>query len=208
MRYSITLGLIVGKTMFSLLSNKQRIFEQLSAFNSQDLTTAAENLTFVITSLKIEVSELLANRQKHGVLLPDENRKTDKPQFKDLTLPQILLNHEELTATINTLCLTEAIIVRDSLSNCLTDLEEQGKLSLTSLCHEKDTYITPLNKESDKQAQKTSEKSNVSPIRLTQIKQRLALATKETSTKQTQIKEKLNALLTPKLEISEINKRA
>ena len=43
--------------------------------------------------------------------------------------------------------------------------------------------------------EKPTDKPNISPIHLTQIKQRLAKANQETSDKQTKIKNKLNALL-------------
>ena len=180
--------------MFSLLSQQVKLLEQLNAYTATELKSVCKNITFILESLNIEVSQLLATRREHGVLLPymNKGRNLNVDEMNQLSLHQLLLNKSSLTQAVNTLCLSEAIVVRNNFNDCLESLAEKGDETFTALAGMNFTVDT-----SEKNHVGSTVKSNVSPIHLTQIKQRLAKATKSPSEKQIQVKNKLNSLLTP-----------
>lgn len=191
-----------------MLSSQKQLIEQLNTYTNKELEIVGVNLLFIIESLQAEVSQLLLNRRNHGVIIALENVTDKTVSLEKLSLSQLLLDKINLTHAINTLCLTEAIIVKDNFRNCLDELEEQGKLSLPSSINNLALieYGTKFSKEN---TPKTVETNNVSPIRLTQIKQRLAQAVQHTSNKQAKIKDKLNGMLvSSQKETSDITKLA
>lgn len=169
----------------------------LSNFSTQELEAVCVNFKLTISLLEQSVTELLKNRQVHGALLPRENKSIEKAIHKGtkkLSYEQILLEKEYLIMTINELCLTEAIIVRDNFSNCLEFITAQELPS--SSVKQLVANALPKNKESGTDTAGIIEKSNISPIRLTEIKQRLAQALITSDDKKEQVKSKLNKLIT------------
>lgn len=171
--------------MFTLLANQTKLMDLLQNYSPQECEVVFANLKLTIELLNRCATELLANRRNYGVLLPQSDEKDKVLSGKKSKLvinKQLLLEEKTLIIAINSLCLTEAIIVRDNFSNCLELITEQNTET---------TVVT--------------EKSNVSPIRLTEIKQRLAKAVQISSNKQGDIKCRLNKLLdTPTACISKI----
>tara|TARA_R100001377_G_scaffold8254_1_gene4320 strand:- start:2090 stop:2638 length:549 start_codon:yes stop_codon:yes gene_type:complete len=169
----------------------------LSNFSTQELEAVCVNFKLTIRLLEQSVTELLENRRLHGALLPRENKSIDKvinKGIQKLSYEQILLEKEYLIMTINELCLTEAIIVRDNFSNCLEFITAQELQSSSVKKLVNNTLAT--NKESGADTAAIIEKSNISPIRLTEIKQRLAQALIISDDKKEQVKSKLNELIT------------
>lgn len=176
--------------MFSRLSNPVTLLDQLNALTLQELQEACKNIKFIIDALSIETSQLMSNQREYSSLVvePSKSKVLAVGELDKQVLQQVLLNKSILVQIINTLCLSEAIVVRNNFSNCLEDIIEEKSLSFPTVTAEKKAKITN---------HKPVEKSNVSPINLTQIKQRLAKATQEPSVKQAEIKNKLNALISP-----------
>jgi len=180
-----TSALYGRKMMFNLLSNQAKLLTLLGSYSTEDLTIVSDNLKLTIKLLSHNVTQLLENRRAHGVLLPQADSLTlhlsDK-EIQALDGKQIIIKQEYLISTINHFCLTEAIIVRDNFINCLEAITEEGCpiFPATIVKHEKTIAL---------------DKNNVSPIRLTEIKQRLAQAIQKTDKKQQQIKSRLNNLL-------------
>lgn len=174
--------------MFTLLSNQATLLALFKTYSAEEKIVTVENLTLIINSLSKEVALLLKNRRNHGVLLPEGVSQTpamDEDMLVDLGLKNLLLNKSYLLTAINTLCLTEAIFVRDNFSNCITLIADELPLA------KKATVLPQVNKAI------TSDKNNVSPIRLSDIKQRLAQAVLDSDKKNDLIKNKLNNLLLP-----------
>jgi hypothetical protein len=174
--------------MFNLLSNQTKLLALLSRYSTEELASVNNNLKLTIKLLSHNVTLLLKNRRIHGVLLPQVDKLilnlSDK-EIQALSCEQILLTQEYLINTINSFCLTEAVIVRDNFSNCLAFIAEEG------------FSVTPAIMEKNDKRENTIplEKNNVSPIRLTEIKQRLAHAIQTPENKQQRIKSRLNNLL-------------
>ena len=174
--------------MFVHLSHQVTLIKQLNAYTDQEFGSAYNNITLVIESLNVEVSQLISYRREHGVLIPPTHKdgSLNDARLNSLSLQELLLNKALLIQAVNTLCLSEAIVVRNALSNCLETISEQ-KASIYNIIKTEEPVKINIEKPTDK--------PNISPIHLTQIKQRLAKANQETSDKQTKIKNKLNALL-------------
>jgi hypothetical protein len=182
-------ALFKEKRMFTLLSNQAKLLTLLGYYSSQDLETVSANLKLTIKLLSHNVTELLDNRRVHGVLLPQEDpaKNIQHQNIKTLSCEQLLLKQEYLINTINGFCLTEAIIVRDNFSNCLEFLAEE-KFPTLPLAIVKQNKLEKVT---------ITERDNVSPIRLTEIKQRLSQAVHSSENKHEQIKSRLNNLLAP-----------
>jgi len=178
--------------MFNLLSSQTKLLTLLSQYPINELQVVCDNLKLITRLLNLNATELLANRRDYGVLLPQEDTinisiKKEKPA---LPCNELLLDKRSLTKVINSFCLTEAILVRNNFSNCLDFITEQNIA----------TQTIPVAKPANFDKTTDIEKSNVSPIRLTAIKQRLANAIQNPTEKQAQVKNKLNSLLdTPRV---------
>ncbi len=176
--------------MFNLLSNQTKLLTLLGCYSSQDIEVVSENLKLIIKLLSRSVTDLLEHRRISGVLLPQESNniaELSHESIQALNCAQLLLNQEYLIKTINSFCLTEAIIIRNNFSNCLEFLTDEA------------LQTSPLAtiKEKKKETKNTNQvdTNNVSPIRLTEIKQRLAQAVQTPDNKKEQIKNRLNNLL-------------
>lgn len=196
--------------MFNLLSNQTKLLKLVNNYTEQEFGIVCTNLKLTIELLSISASDLLANRRTYGLLLPTEDVVTKKLSSKEPSIKintQLLLEQKNLISAINTLCLTEAIMVRDNFINCLELLNEQDDEDENSYKVKQQTLInTPTEQSSEKIV--VSEKNNVSPIRLTEIKQRLAQAVQTSAEKQDGIKNRLNKLLdTPTANISKITSK-
>lgn len=195
--------------MFTLLSNQKKILSLLNESSKQSIDSVYKNMATIIKLLSTDIDQLLNNKQNLGVLIPQDNQKTlpiTHNEIANLDLAQLMTEPYNLVSAINTLCLTEAIIVRDNFSNCIEIAEE-----LTNKANKPVVEITVQPKPQPKAKAETEtetetsrinstkaqsfDKNNVSPIRLTQIKQRLAEAAQANLEKQNAIKNRLNKLL-------------
>ncbi|TYK65842.1 hypothetical protein [Colwellia echini] len=204
--------------MFTLLSNPKQIHLLCNDFSNQEVDTLCNNMALIVTALSLDVNQLLDNRRTHNALITQaENIKVDvsEDELYQMGLAKILSNHDYLVQAINTLCLTEAIIVRDNFSNCietlsLSNLKTNTLTSAsTNTDNNKQLQHTIFSKIEDNPVPKSVSKikssiensaenasnSNVSSIHLAQIKQRLANAALESEHKKEQVKNKLNGLL-------------
>ncbi len=183
--------------MFNLLSNQTKLLKFISNYTEQEVKVVCRNLTLTVELLNASVDDLLANRRTYGVLLPqgDAIRTQNSEEALMLINTQLLLDHKHIIRAINTLCLTEAIMVRDNFINCLEVINEENNEREISL-HIKQKSLKNNTQEQSTVTIVVSKKSNVSPIRLTEIKQRLAQAVQTSEDKKEQVKNKLNKLLT------------
>ena len=187
--------------MFIALSNQATLLALFKAYTTQERDMVLGHLNTLINALNLPVDDLLDNRRKHGLLLPalllpkatkQNNTMSDKA-LQALSTKELLLNQSYLIQAINTFCLSEAVLVRDNFSNCIEifmDIEPSPITVNSVTAAQNENIKSSENKDS-------VEKNNVSPIRLTAIKQRLAQAAKDSADKQAQIKNRLNSLLTP-----------
>ena len=182
-------GIKKGKKMFNLLSNQTSLLAVLSKSSKTDFEVINNNLQLTIKLLSRPANELLAHRKENGSILTQRDADItplSNMQMQQLTLEQLLVEQGYILCAINSLCLTEAIIVRDNFINCLEIMETEIAL--------------PESKRSNnityQQNETLVEKSNVAPIYLTQIKQKLAKALTAKEEKRQQVKAKLNALST------------
>ncbi|KGJ87032.1 hypothetical protein ND2E_0439 [Colwellia psychrerythraea] len=157
------------------------------------------NFELTVKLLNQSVTKLLENRRLHGVLLPNEGESINKAVHKlsqNLSCEQVLLEKEYLVITINKLCLTEAVLVRDNFSNCLEFITER-KLQKSSSSPVKHSTASNSN---DVAIGKVAHiaRSNISPIRLTEIRQKLAHALEPAETKKERVKSTLNKLAVAK----------
>lgn len=194
--------------MFNLLSNQTKLLKFVNNYTEQDFGIVCTNLKLAIELLSISTCDLLANRRAYGVLLPPADGITKKMSSEEPLIgvnAQLLLEKDNIISAINTLCLTEAIMVRDNIINCLEFITEHGGAkaieqelnSVLNITQEQSAEIVIIN-----------EKSNVSPIRLIEIKQRLAQAGQVSKDKQNSIKNRLNQLLVnPTTTISKISSK-
>ncbi len=173
--------------MFNLLASQATLVAVFNDCSSTELDNIGNNLKLTTKCLNIDVKELQANRKTFGKLIPDVDNHTGSLSDGDLaslTNKQLLLSQENLISAVNTLCLTEAIMVRNNFINCLELIEEEAFIApvATKLAVTKSLKAT------------NNEKNNVAPINLSQIKQTLASALSSQEEKNQQIKNKLNAL--------------
>jgi hypothetical protein len=181
--------------MFNLLSNQTKLLKLVSTYTEQDFGIVCTNIKLAIELLSISTSELLANRRAYGVLLPRADGVTKKMGNEEPSVvvnAQLLLEKDNIICAINTLCLTEAIMVRDNMINCLEFISEHGDTK--AIEQELKSVINTTQKKSA-EIVNINEKSNVSPIRLIEIKQRLAKADQVSNEKRNSIKNRLNQLL-------------
>ncbi|PKI14084.1 hypothetical protein CXF71_15995 [Colwellia sp. 12G3] len=174
--------------MFDLLSSQVKLLTLLSNYSTQEFDAVSDNFKLTIKLLNQSPTELLDNRRIHGALLPQEGKCNDNLEHENiqgLRCEAVLLNKDYLIKKINTFCLSEAIIVRDNFSNCLEIILDQNLVILPAADMKKNNI----------EKTKIIERSNVSPIRLTEIKQRLAQAVQVSTDKQDAIKNRLNKLL-------------
>ena len=156
----------------------------------------------------IETNELPQNNN-HS--LNDNSYVAENGSLNKATnIERILLNSIELHLFINELCLTEAILIRDNFINVLDDFGvfHSDNLVVNSSI-ESDVHIEsstvvdlvsadslPKNRQQeDMQLKEKIAKDNVSPIRLTEIKQRLSFAIIEADNQKESVRNKLNGLL-------------
>jgi len=185
------LALFKEKIMFNLLSSQAKLLTLLGCYARQDLDVVSDNMKLTIKLLNLSVTELLENRRIHGVLIPQESQPITSLQHEEvqaLNCEQLLLNKESLIKAINDFCLTEAIIVRDNFSNCLEYIAEENFPTIPAVVVEEHKPKKVI----------VAGRDNVSPIRLSEIKQRLSQAVQTSENKHEQIKSRLNSLLTPK----------
>jgi hypothetical protein len=218
--------------MFDILTDEQRLLTIFNNFNAEELSTACDNIKHVITALNQGATTLLANRRTYGALIFEGNI-SKHPKSKGVLLDNtnkspelhnILLKKPLLITVINTLCLSEAMLVKANFINCLVinSADEQAELEaeLNSFASSNElqssyksgdkasntaTQKTKTSLENSASASETQNKNNVSPIRLTQIKQTLTKAVnapaKSAIKTSEDIRHKLNSLLnkpTPK----------
>jgi hypothetical protein len=197
--------------MFNLLSNQTKLLTFISNYTKSELEIVCTNLTRTIELLNISARELLANRRTYGVLLPqDDAVKTLSGEEPLMVIKaQLLLEQKNIISAINTLCLTEAIMVRDNFINCLDLISEQNDENEDKKNNEVEQKVAiAITSEQSTETIAVNEKSNVSPIRLTEIKQRLAQAVQVSSEKQNGIKNRLNQLLdNPTVSVSKITSK-
>jgi len=182
--------------MFNLLSNQTKLLKFVSNYTEQEFEIVCSNFKLMIELLSISTCDLLANRRTYGLLLPPADAVTkimssDEPLM--VINAQLLLEKDNIISAINTLCLTEAITVRDNFINCLELFSEHGEGTKSSKQEQKALINT--TQEQSAEVVIISDKSNVSPIRLIEIKQRLAQAVEVSKEKQNSIKNRLNQLL-------------
>ena len=194
--------------MFNLLSNQTKLLKFVSNYTEQDFGIVCTNLKLTIELLSTSTSDLLVNRRTYGLLLPPSGAGTKIKGSEEPFMvinAQLLLEKDNIICAINTLCLTEAIMVRDNFINCLEFIREhdgaksieQEQKSVINITQEQSAEIVIIN-----------EKSNVSPIRLTEIKQRLAQASQVSKEKRNSIKNRLNQLLDkPTATISQLSSK-
>jgi len=181
--------------MFNLLSNQTKLLKFVSNYTEQDFGIVCTNLKLTVELLSISTSDLLVNRRTYGLLLPPSDAgtkiKSSEEPFMVINA-QLLLEKDNIICAINTLCLTEAIMVRDNFINCLEFIREHdGAKSI----EEEQKSVINITQEQSAEIVIINEKSNVSPIRLTEIKQRLAQAGQVSKEKRNSIKNRLNQLL-------------
>lgn len=200
--------------MFSLLSHQEKLLEQLEGYSDQEREYAVTNMQFVIDSLCVESSQLVLKKRNHGIIIPVNNANSapvELEKAQTTSLQQLLIAKVSLVNAINALCLSEAIAVRNNFSNCMEELIERGIAPPSTIIEKRLSNHSAIGsgKISDEVTNKSVERNNVSPIRLTQIKQRLAKAVQENSNKKEEVKDKLNSLLSlSKGANNKINKRA
>jgi hypothetical protein len=212
--------------MFDILTDEQRLLTIFNNFNAEELSTACDNIKHVINALNQGATTLLANRRNYSALIVEENI-SKHPQNKGALLDDmnkspelhsILLQKPLLISVINTLCLSEAMMVKANFINCLVinsaddQAELEAELNFFAGSNELHSSYKPSDKASNAVTQKTKalleksasasetlSKNNVSPIRLTQIKQTLTKAfnapAKSAIKTNEDIKHKLNSLL-------------
>lgn len=174
--------------MFNLLSNQNHLIESLNALSEQELAQAQDNCKHLVSLLSVPAANLLANRKSHGNMLPQQ---CDNELVCDINSTSALLqNKDALIYQINQLCLTEAIVVRDTLDNCL-ELIASSAIN-APLARQNSAIEQASTKE---EPVKAISKNNVSPIRLGEIKQRLAQAVESDNSQKQAVKAKLNGLL-------------
>ncbi len=208
--------------MFDILTDEQRLLTIFNNFNAEELSTACDNIKHVITALNQGATTLLANRRTHGALIVEGNiikhPKNKGALLDDMNkspeLQNILLQKPLLISVINTLCLSEAMLVKANFINCLVinsvgdqaELEAElnsfassNELQSSDKASNAATLKTKALLENSASASETLNKNNVSPIRLTQIKQTLTKAVnapaKSAIKTNDDIKHKLNSLL-------------
>lgn len=171
----------------------------LSNLSTEELKIVSVNLKMTITLLNQSVTKLLENRRLHGVLLPNESDSIDKAVHKlsqNLNCKQVLLEKVYLVITINKLCLTEAILVRDNFSNCLEFITER-RIQKSSILPVKFSTDSTNNEVVIGRVAHIA-KSNISSIRLTEIRQKLAQALAPAETNKERVKSTLNKLAVAK----------
>jgi hypothetical protein len=185
------------KVMFNQLSDQTSLIASLQKLSAAELVITTANLQKLILSLNVDAKELLANRRSYGALLGHQPLDPSANNSAKSELSTLLASEKELTNAINSLCLTEAILVRDTLSNALEIITElqTPKTSVTN------QSIKPLIATSPAQAKK-QRASNVTSIHLVEVKQRLTQALQPKKKQQQEIKDKLNGLLTTKTDHS------
>lgn len=220
--------------MFDILTDEQRLLTIFNNFNAEELSTACDNIKHVITALNQGATTLLANRRTYGALIVEGNiikhPKNKGALLDDMNkspeLQNILLQKPLLISVINTLCLSEAMLVKANFINCLVinSVDEQGELEAELNSFASSNELQSSDKASNVVSQKTKallensasasetpNKNNVSPIRLTQIKQTLTKAVnapaKSAIKTNEDIKHKLNSLLNkPTAKTTELTK--
>ncbi|RHW77776.1 hypothetical protein [Colwellia sp. RSH04] len=180
--------------MFTILSSEAKLKSTLQQTTPQERIIIKDNFTHVIALLSAPTAELLANRRQQGVLLPQESDHEFMPaQLNEITVFDVFLlkNISHLIAYINTLCLTEAVLVRDNFDNCLelplfTSIEQEPKSCVNEKSRNVKSPVEDVSLSSN----------NISPIRINEVKNRLTQAIESSEQQELAIKEKLNALLT------------
>ena len=212
--------------MFDILTDEQRLLTIFNNFNAEELSTACDNIKHVITALNQGATTLLANRRTYGALIVEGNiikhPKNKGALLDDMNkspeLQNILLQKPTLISVINTLCLSEAMLVKANFINCLVmnSVGDQAELEVELNCFASSNELQSSYKSSDKarnavtqktkallensaSASETPNKNNVSPIRLSQIKLTLTKAVnapaKSAIKTNEDIKHKLNSFL-------------
>jgi len=184
--------------MFNQLSKETKILASLQSLSASELTLAIANLNKLITLLSVDPTILLSNRRTFGTLLTCQSVTTNH-SFEVVALNSLFTDEEKLTTVINTMCLTEAIIVRDTLDNALEVIA--GSVVPNKRTPNKDIKIvlTAINtiKTNDKKLSAIQlPLTNVAPIHLADVKQRLTQALQPREKQQVEIRNTLNALLT------------
>ncbi len=199
--------------MFNLLSNQSHLVEHLNALNEQELTQAKDNLQQLVSLLSVPAAKLLMNRKATGNMLAQNYELADNVS----STSEILLSKDALINQINQLCLTEAVVVRDTFENCLEVITSQVTITsqTATASHQaipaqeanvSQEATAPISNKKPLTEKTTAEvtvikpvsKNNVSPIRLGEIKQRLAQAVETDNHQKQAVKAKLNGLLKPK----------
>ncbi len=196
--------------MFAKLSEKQ-VVNILTKSSATETALIIDNIKKLNDLLNSDVNELLANRKKTGSLLLIQSNasKAVTPIKKEVTLVEALSDEALLISKVNKLCLTEAIIVRDSLINAIDIYNEVNNIPLNvsqeplkkvesvSLEPVQKSIITAdtLNTAHTLNTNTNNINNNVLPIHLVEVKQRLSKALQTDNEKRSDIKNKLNALL-------------
>jgi len=192
--------------MFNQLSDQEKILTSLQKLSPSELVLATANLKKQILLLNVDATELLANRRNYGALLGSAFANSNLDGLAGIRLNELLSSEQHLTNAINTLCLTEAILVRDTFKNALeliAELELTDALATQQKITTSETSTNTVDKNSTAlQAStlqtKNQPASNVAPIHLVEVKQRLSQALQPNTKQHESIKSKLNSLLTTK----------
>ena len=178
--------------MFNLLATQAKLQAVFSDCSNTELDNIRDNLKLTIAQLNIDAKELQSNRKTFGKVMPkvkSEITALSSDELAKLTNKQLLLNQEHLIDAVNTLCLTEVIVVRHNFINCLELIDDEDV----------PVAITTTLEATNPSKPASSEKNNVAPIHLSQIKQKLANALISQEEKRQQVKNILNALSSSKV---------
>jgi len=196
--------------MFNQLSDQKNVLTSLQGLSAAELKVATDNITNLISSLNVDAQELLSNRKNHGALLGHNTSDLSTDDLTDSTLSELVTNEKLLTHVINTLCLTEAILVRDNFSNALEIIADTNMthVHVTTKDIKKDIKTVKVTSNTVNAVNTNNEQrltsvmpatklplSNIAPIHLVDVKQRLTQALNPSDNQHQSIKNKLNGLL-------------
>ncbi len=194
--------------MFNQLSDPKNVLTSLQMLSAAELKVASANISNLISSLNVDAQELLSNRKNHGALLGHKTSDLSTDGLTDSKVSELVTNGKLLTHVINTLCLTEAILVRDNFSNALEIIADTNManvpLSKVDIKTIKTTNTANINSEKRLTSTIPTTKlplSNIAPIHLVDVKQRLTQALNPSDNQHQSIKNKLNGLLVDKKSI-------
>lgn len=194
--------------MFELLSDKKQVLAIIAECNGEEIELLRENFAKLTQLFSASSRRLLENKKQYGVLFPQvehfcahlisENERAEVNLCK--VNKALFLDKNNLVHAINQLSLTQASFVHFNLVDCLDSFEAQcqqteSQANLTKVRQQ----LAQANLQANEHLETQIKKSNVAPIRINVIKQRLAKAMTAQNNKAEQVKSRLNSLLTEKV---------